>query len=99
MARLTKSPARDQVENAGMPPLEKIDWLTVEVRGPKWFDVKNGTERASTCEWDGRETAREGASETKMKDARGEAGASDCRSERDDGSAATESGGRDAARR
>ena len=33
----TGPPARDQVENAAA----RKDRLTAEVRGPKWFDVKN----------------------------------------------------------
>lgn len=38
------------------------DRLTVEVRGPKWFDVKNGAERTRTCEKDREEweSEREG---------------------------------------
>lgn len=63
------SPARDQVEK-GRNATARKDRLTVEVRGPKWFDVKNRTERARTRERDRYKTTVVGASETEKKDAR-----------------------------
>lgn len=69
------------------------DRLTAEVRGPKWFDVKNERSRgyAGASETAARRRERD-RSETEKEDAAGESGGSDRASERNDGSTTTEWG-------
>lgn len=63
--RCVRTPALDQVENAGIAACWK-DRLTGGVCGPKWFDVKNELNRERERER-ARESEREGVRERGRK--------------------------------